>query len=213
MRSNWRLYHFVLKRHALGIVLGKPGLRGVCVCKDLEVVRVSDLFACIHVVGTVIDGVHGSGGSGRGEPDKKPGPLISRGGLGGISPKAIVRCSSRLIVPISSSLAGSPFAITAGQSGRDPARAGGGLRAIPPAAIGSPCPDCGEPMSADRSPTRDHIHPRSKGYTRQTPQIGPRVPALQPVERITQPEVLTISPHSIRQPARAHVVHYLERLK
>jgi 5-methylcytosine-specific restriction endonuclease McrA len=30
------------------------------------------------------------------------------------------------------------------------------------AAIGKPCPYCGTPMAA---PTRDHIHPRSKGGT------------------------------------------------
>jgi 5-methylcytosine-specific restriction endonuclease McrA len=33
------------------------------------------------------------------------------------------------------------------------------------AAIGSPCLYCGEPMTAERPPTRDHIRPRSKGGT------------------------------------------------
>ena len=37
-------------------------------------------------------------------------------------------------------------------------------RAVLVAAIGSPCPLCGEPMAGpDRWPTRDHIKPRSKG--------------------------------------------------
>jgi 5-methylcytosine-specific restriction endonuclease McrA len=38
-------------------------------------------------------------------------------------------------------------------------------RAVLVAAIGSPCPLCGEPMAGpDRWPTRDHIKPRSKGH-------------------------------------------------
>ena len=36
------------------------------------------------------------------------------------------------------------------------------LRAELVAAIGKPCSYCGDPMAA---PTRDHIHPRSKGGT------------------------------------------------
>ena len=41
--SNWLLYHFVLKGHAFGIVFRKPGLRGIGVREDLEVIAVSDL--------------------------------------------------------------------------------------------------------------------------------------------------------------------------
>jgi 5-methylcytosine-specific restriction endonuclease McrA len=38
-------------------------------------------------------------------------------------------------------------------------------RAVLVAAIGSPCPPCGELMvGPDRWPTRDHLKPRSKGY-------------------------------------------------
>lgn len=34
------------------------------------------------------------------------------------------------------------------------------------AAVGSPCPWCGEPMTLpDRPPSRDHLHPRSRGGT------------------------------------------------
>jgi 5-methylcytosine-specific restriction endonuclease McrA len=39
------------------------------------------------------------------------------------------------------------------------------VRAILRDAIGSPCPYCGEPMTDERPPSRDHINPRSKGYT------------------------------------------------
>ena len=38
-------------------------------------------------------------------------------------------------------------------------------RAILIAATGQPCPYCGEPMTGERAPSRDHIRPRSKGFT------------------------------------------------
>jgi hypothetical protein len=42
--SRWRAYHLVLKGHAFGIVFRKPGLRGVGIREDLEVIGVSDLL-------------------------------------------------------------------------------------------------------------------------------------------------------------------------
>jgi 5-methylcytosine-specific restriction endonuclease McrA len=39
------------------------------------------------------------------------------------------------------------------------------MRAILAAAIGLPCPYCGNPMTGERAPSRDHIRPRSKGFT------------------------------------------------
>ena len=37
--SRWRAYYLVLKGHAFGIVFRKPGLRGVRIREDLEVIR------------------------------------------------------------------------------------------------------------------------------------------------------------------------------
>jgi hypothetical protein len=42
--SPWRADHLVLKGHAFGIVFRKPGLRGVGIREDLEVIAVSDLL-------------------------------------------------------------------------------------------------------------------------------------------------------------------------
>ena len=47
--SRWRAYYLVLKGHAFGIVFRKPGLRGVRIREDLEVIGVSNLLARIHV--------------------------------------------------------------------------------------------------------------------------------------------------------------------
>lgn len=39
-------------------------------------------------------------------------------------------------------------------------------RAALVAALGSPCPYCGEPLNlTDRPPTRDHVEPRCRGHT------------------------------------------------
>src|SRR5512132_1535536 len=47
--SRWRADHLVLKGYAFRIVFRIPRLRGVSIRKDLEVIRVPDLFARIDV--------------------------------------------------------------------------------------------------------------------------------------------------------------------
>jgi hypothetical protein len=39
------------------------------------------------------------------------------------------------------------------------------VRQILTNAIGLPCPYCDHPMAGERAPSRDHIRPRSKGFT------------------------------------------------
>jgi len=44
-----RAYYFVLERHALGVIFRKPGLRGIGIREDLEVLGVSDLLAGVDI--------------------------------------------------------------------------------------------------------------------------------------------------------------------
>jgi hypothetical protein len=87
--SNWRLYHLVLKGHALRIIFLEPSVRRIGIGEDLEVIGVPDLLARIHV------NEHSHGwrsdladrGSG---PDRLIGgaeAAHSRGGPGGMSRK------------------------------------------------------------------------------------------------------------------------------
>jgi 5-methylcytosine-specific restriction endonuclease McrA len=90
---------------------------------------------------------------------------------------------------------------------------GGRIRTILRAAIGSPCPYCGEPMTADRSPTRDHIRPRSKGYTLADP--ANRVIVCFPCNQLKGSRSLRSFLFRLNRscdPRAAHVASFLESL-
>jgi hypothetical protein len=46
---HWFSVHGIFKRHALGIVLGKPCVRGIFTGEHLEMILVANLLACVDV--------------------------------------------------------------------------------------------------------------------------------------------------------------------